>query len=150
MNSSSRAVLRKLLSDQRVLSLAVLVNSKPVTGLLTYVLLPDFSAVLVYVSALARHSQGLHTGAPFSLLIHDQVDDPLQVVRVTFEGEVTAVERGSAEYEQGRELFIGRIPNSEMLFSLGDFTMHSLPLRHGRFVQGFASATDVTADDLSG
>jgi hypothetical protein len=47
VDSSSRAVLRKLIADQRVLSLPVLVDGKPVLGLLAYVPLPDFSALLV-------------------------------------------------------------------------------------------------------
>ena len=149
MDSSSRAVLRKLVVEQRVLSLAVLVDARPVLGLLPYAPLPDFSAVLVHASALARHTQGLRPGAPFSILIHGRVDDPLQVVRVSFEGEVATVEKDSAEYERGRELFLQRLPNSEVLFTLGDFTMYSLPLRHGRFVQGFARAADVGAADLS-
>jgi hypothetical protein len=59
------------------------------------------------------------------------------------------VEKASAEYACGRELFIQRVPNSEVLFTLGDFTMYSLPLRHGRLVQGFARAADVSAADLS-
>jgi hypothetical protein len=76
-------VLRTLIADQQVLSLAVLVDRKPVLGLLPYAPLPDFSAVLVHASALARHTQGLRPGTPFAILIHDRVDDPLQVVRVS-------------------------------------------------------------------
>jgi len=149
VDTGSRAVLRKLIAGQQVLSLAVLVEGKPVLGLLPYVPLPDFSAVLVHASALARHSRGLRPGAPFSILLHDRVDDPLQVVRVSFEGEVATVEKDSAEYQRGRELFIQRFPNSEVLFTLSDFAMHSLPLRQGRLVQGFARAADVSAADLS-
>ena len=149
MDSINRVALRNLISEQRVLSLAVLVDRKPVLGLLPYVPLPDFSAALVHASALARHAQGLGSGAPFSILIHDRVEDPLQVVRVSFEGESATVEKDSAEYEHGRELFLQRFPNSEVLFTLDDFTMYSLPLRHGRFVQGFARAADVDAADLS-
>lgn len=148
MDTSSRAVLRKLITDQQVLSLAVLVDGQPVLGLLPYVPLSDFSAVLVHASALARHTQGLRSGAPFSILVHDPVEDPLQVVRASFEGEVATVEKDSAEYARGRELFIERLPSAEVLFTLGDFTMYSLPLRRGRFVQGFARAADVSAADL--
>jgi len=149
VDSITRTALRNLINEQRVLSLAVLVNAKAVQGLLPYALLPDFSAVLIFASALARHSQGLRSGAPFSILIHDSVDDPLQVARVTFEGEVSVVEQESPEYEHARELFLQRFPNDgEVLFTLGDFTMYSLPLGRGRFVQGFARAVDVSAGDL--
>jgi hypothetical protein len=70
-------------------------------------------------------------------------------IHFSFEGEVVVVEKDSAEYERGRELFLQRLPDSEVLFTLGDFTMYSLPLRRGRFVQGFARAADVGAYDLS-
>jgi len=149
VESITRAALRNLISEQRVLSLAVLIDAKPVQGLLPYALLPDFSAVLIFASALARHSQGLSSDAPFSILIHDRVDDPLQVARASFEGEVSVVAQESPSYERARELFLQRCPNdSEVLFTLGDFTMYSLPLTRGRFVQGFARAVDVGADDL--
>jgi heme iron utilization protein len=148
VDTNGRAVLRKLIADQQVLSLAVLVGDKPVLGLLPYAPLSDFSAVLIHASALARHTQGLYPGAPFSILIHDRVDDPLQVVRVSFEGQVALLEKGSVEYERGRELFLRRLPQAQVLFTLGDFTMYSLPLRQGRFVQGFARAFDVDVTDL--
>ncbi len=149
MDDGSRAVLRNLISDGRVLSLAVLVDGKPVQGLLSYVPLPDFSAVLVCASALARHTKGLRAAAPFSILLYGPVDDPLQVVRVSFEGEVLLLEKNSAEYARGRELFIERLPNAEVLFTLPDFNLYSLPLTHGRFVQGFARAADVSTGDLT-
>ena len=149
MDSSSRTVLRRLIDEQRTLSLAVLIDGKPSAGLLPYAPRLDFSAVLVHASALARHSRGLYSGAPFSILIHDRVDDPFQVVRVTFEGQVETLRKDSVEYEQARELFLQRFPTSDVLFTLGDFTLHSLPLRQGRFVQGFARAVDVGAIDLS-
>lgn len=148
MDSPSRTALQRLITEQKVLSLAVLVDGIPVQGLLAYVPLPDLSAVLIHASSLARHTKGLVAGAPFSILIHDEVTDPLQVVRATFEGEVAIVERDSAEFERGRELFLQRLPNSEVLFTLGDFKMCSLPLARGRFVQGFARAMDVSGDDM--
>ena len=117
-------------------------------ALLPYVPLPDFSAVLIHASALARHTKGLLQGAAYSILIHDRVEDPLQLIRVSFEGQVESGIKDSAEYATSRELFIERFPDGEVLFTLSDFNLYSLPLRHGRFVQGFARAVDVTAADL--
>ncbi len=148
MDNGSRTALRNLIADQRVLALAVLVEGKPTQGLLSYAPLPDFSAVLVTASALARHTQGLRSGAPFSILIHGEVNDPLQVVRASFEGEVQVVDKKSADYSASRELFVGRFPDAEVLFTLPDFNLYSLPLTRGRFVQGFARAADVSAADL--
>lgn len=148
MDSTSRAALRRLITEQKVLSLAVLVDRRPVLGLLAYALQSDFSAVLIHASSLARHTQGLRPGAPFSFLIHDSVIDPLQVVRASFEGAVAIIERGSPDFERGRDLFLRRFPESGVLFTLADFRMCSLPLQRGRFVQGLARAVDVSADDL--
>ncbi len=118
MDSSSRAVLRKLIAAQQVLSLAVLVDGRPVQGLLPYVPLPDFTAVLVHASALASSHTGTPSGSAVLAVDSRRLDDPLQVVRVSFGGEVAAVEKDSAEYARGRELFIERFPGAEVLFTL--------------------------------
>ena len=151
MNDESRRRLNQLLSSQRVLSLSVLIDGLPHIGLLPYALSPGFQGALVHASKLARHSRGLQPGAPFSLLVHapDQPDsDPLQVPRVTLNGEVRVVDRGAAEYPTLRDAYLRRLPEAEVTFGLGDFTLYELQFREGRYVEGFAAAVNVTNEDL--
>ena len=147
MDDRDRALLRELLAHQRVLSLAVLVEGRPYAGLLPFAARPDFSAVLVHASDLARHSKGLVPGAPFGVVIHlpDRVDaDPLQLPRVTLEGTVAALERGTPEYESGRELYLARFPGSAQTFALGDFRLYELAFESGRLIAGFGRARSVS------
>ena len=58
------------LEGQRVLSLAVVINGEPNLGLLPFAVLPDHTGVLVHVSSLARHTQGLTAKAKIAVLIH--------------------------------------------------------------------------------
>jgi hypothetical protein len=151
MDDRDRNLLKELLA-QRVLALGVLVEGKPYAGLLPFAARPDFGALLIHASDLARHSRGLTPGAPFSVVIHlpDRFDaDPLQLPRVTLEGTVSVLERGMPEYESGRELYLGRFPAGARTFQLGDFHLYELGLEGGRLIGGFAQAHTVTAQMLA-
>ena len=151
MDAESRAHLKQLLEGQRVLSLAVLVNQEPTIGLLPFAIVPDHSGVLVHVSSLAKHARGLSPGAGVSILIHqseEAVGDPLQVPRVTLDAEVKELRRGSPEYEDAKTRYLARFPQAAVTFGLGDFKLFVLRFSSGRFVEGFARATDISVDDL--
>jgi putative heme iron utilization protein len=151
MNDTDRALVRELLTQRRVLALALLVNGKPHVGLLPFVLKPDFTGLLIHASRMARHSQGLLPGAPFSALIHsaDTPDaDPLQIPRLTLEGEVHVFERDSPAYSAARTVYLKRLPQSDITFELADFSLYELRLRSARLVAGFARAANVPLDVL--
>jgi putative heme iron utilization protein len=152
VNAENDALLRELLTGQRVLALGVLVEGEPYVGLLPFALKPDFSCAVVHASKLARHTAGLVTGAQFAALIHqtDRGDaDPLQVARVTLQGTVRQLERGTPAWEEGRRLYLRRFPTSEQTFSLGDFELYELRLLRGRLVGGFARAASVSPEMLA-
>ena len=144
--------LRALLLRERVLSLAVLVEGRPLGGVLPYVVTADFGAVLVHASALARHSRGLSAGAPFALTIH-QADhpgaDPLQLPRVSLEGVVEVLERGSDDHREAARRVLDRFPSSAPTFSLGDFGLYRLRFERGRWVGGFAGALSLSPANLA-
>ena len=151
MKVEDRAVLRKLLTDVRVLSLGVLVEGEPYVGLLPFVVTGSFQSVIVHASDLAKHSRGLETGSPFSVLIHgvDAPDgDPLQVARVSISGTVHQVERTDAEYLHLRDAYIDRFPTSERTFMLGDFYLYRLEFERGRLVAGFARAVNLRRESF--
>ena len=152
MKAEDKGVLRKLLTEARVLSLGVLVEGEPYVGLLPFVVGHDFQSVLVHASDLAKHSRGLQEGSPFSLLIHgtDEPDgDPLQVARVTISGTVHQLARTDEEYPRLRDAYIDRFPTSERTFMLGDFYLYKLQFERGRLVAGFARAVNLRPESFA-
>lgn len=146
MQAEELDLLRRLLEEQRMLSLGVLIDGKPYVGLLPFVTRPDFGALVIHASSLARHSRGLVTGAPFGALIHatDRPDrDPLQLPRLSLEGLVRRVPREEAEWADSRDLYIQKYPTSRSVFQLGDFHLYELEIQTGRLIAGFGRITTV-------
>jgi hypothetical protein len=145
------SLVKRLLTDCRVLSLGVLVDGKPHVGLLPFVAATDYRSALVHASQLARHSRGLQPGSPFSVLIHaceEQADDALQVPRVTISGTVQLVAQVDADFETSRQAYIDRFPSAERTFLLGDFNLYRLHFEWGRLVSGFARAITLSPDSF--
>ena len=55
VRDEDRSRLRDLLTGQRLLALGVIVEDQPVVGLVPYAVAPDFGALFVQASRLARH-----------------------------------------------------------------------------------------------
>lgn len=146
MESSDLQLLRRLLTEEKILTLAVVVDGVPVAGVLPFRAEPGLSSLLVHTSALARHSRGLVPGAPFSAAIHLPLApgvDPLQSQRVVLEGEVEAVE--AAELAAVAAAWVDAFPSAAMTVGLGDFLFHRLRLTGGRLIAGFARASGLSA-----
>jgi len=149
MDSEDLSLVKKLLTDCRVLSLGVLVDGKPHVGLLPFVAATDYRSVLIHASQLARHSRGLQPGSPYSALIHankEEQNDALQVPRVSISGTVQLVAQADADFGSSREAFIDRFPSSAQTFHLGDFNLYRLHFEWGRLVSGFARAITLGPD----
>lgn len=136
--------LRRLLTEARILTLAVQPANEVVLGVLPFLAEADLQSLIVHASRLAKHSRGLVVGAPFSVAIHeaDHADaDPLALPRLLAQGAV----EGVAESEQRRleSLWVERFPSAVMTLSLGDFAFHRLRLANGRLIAGFAQAYSV-------
>ena len=146
MDPATLRSLHTLLTSQRVLSLAVLVDGAPETGLLPYALRPDFGAVYVQASGLARHARGLQPGAQVGVLIHasDTPEaDPMQLTRLAVQAVVNVIPRDSDAFTAAGERLVARFPAAAMTLGLGDFSLYELAFGRGRFVQGFARAVNV-------
>ena len=138
--------IREMMTAHRVLSLAVLVDGEPEASLLPFACRPDFGAVYVQASGLARHSRGLQPGARVGVLIHEDDTpeaDPLQVRRMTVPATVSVLDRESGAFAAAREIFVARFPGAEMTLSLGDFNLYELTLGRGRYIAGFAQAFNI-------
>jgi hypothetical protein len=150
LNPEDASVLAALLRE-RVIALGVLVDGAPHVGLLPFAVGKDAAALLVHASGLARHTRGLGKGAPFSALVHASDApgaDPLQIPRVTLQGEVEPLEPGTPEHEDARARYLVRFPESAQTFELPDFGLYALRIGEGRLVVGFARARNVSIGDL--
>ena len=151
MQPEQAAFLRSLLVEQRVLSLAVVADDRPVIGLLPFALSADGRALIIHASRLARHTAGLAEGAPFDALVHEPVTgavDPLQVRRATLRGEVRAFAEHDAARAADRAAYLAKFPNAEPITALGDFAFFRLEITGGRLVSGFGGAINLTARTL--
>lgn len=151
MNTQARAHLKQLLEGQRVLSVAVVIDGEAQIGLLPFSVLPEHTGVVVHVSTLARHTQGLLSGESIAVLIHqseEAVTDPLQVPRLSMKATAVELQRGSRTYEQAKSRFLTRFPDAAITFELADFRLLELHFLEGRYVEGFAKAMDIRPEDL--
>ncbi len=141
MEPSDLALLRDLLTQSRVLSLALVDGARPIAGVSPFLAAPDLTALVVHGSRLSRHVRALSPGLPFSAAIHapDRAElDPLRLPRVLIDGVIGAL--GDAEREEVLPRWVERFPSAAMTVELGDFAFHRLSIRSGRLVAGFGRA----------
>lgn len=151
MQPEQAALLRSLLVEQRVLSLAVVADDRPVIGLLPFALSADGRALIIHASRLARHTAGLAEGAPFDALVHEPVTgdvDPLQVRRATLRGEVRAFVEHDTARAADRAAYLAKVPDAEPITALGDFAFFRLEISGGRLVSGFGGAVNLSSRTL--
>lgn len=151
MSPEDLAVLRSLLSERRQLVIAVLIDGEPAIGLLPFVVTPDWSALVVRASGLARHTKGLLEGAPFDALIarnDDPEQDALQLVRTTLRGRVRVLDREAPETQDLVARYVAAFPSAEMTLDLGDFNTYRLEIEAGRLNTGFGGAINLSRSSL--
>jgi putative heme iron utilization protein len=151
MDREVLVAIRDLLSSNRVLALAVIVDGDPEAALLPYALREDFTGVYVQASGLARHSRGLQPDAHVGVLIHagdNPGSDPMQLPRLTLQAAVRPLVRETDQFVTAAARFIGRFPGAKVTLNLEDFTLYELSFRRGRYVEGFARAFNLGTETL--
>jgi len=144
--------IREMLSARRVLCLAAVIDGEPVASLLPFAAAPDFRAVFVQASALAKHSRALQAGARVGLLVHDNDTedvDALQIPRLSVQATVEVLGRGTEAFDAASKVFVGRLPAATMTLELPDFNLYRLQFSRGRYVAGFAQAYNVGPDTFA-
>ena len=142
MRNEELELLHDLLTGRSMLSLEVLVDGRPYVGMLPFITRPDFGALIIHASSLARHTRGLTPGAPFGALVHAADEpgaDPLQLPRLSLQGTVQRIPRDEVEWAAARDVYIDKYPSSRSIFQLGDFHLYELAIESGRLIAGFGS-----------
>jgi len=145
-----RALLHELVGGQRQAALATLHAGAPAVSMVAYAL-DGAGGLLLHLSALAQHTSDLRASPRAALLIcqpDSGTGNPQLLHRVSIDGVIQEIERGTAEYEAAKAAYLARLPDATITFSLGDFALFRVVPAGGRFVAGFARAYDVAADDL--
>lgn len=151
MEIKEQSQLARLIRGQRWAALATLKEGAPLASMVAYVAEPDFSGFLLHLSSLSAHTKNLLSDPRASLVISESdtgSGDPQTLARLTISGHAEEIPRDDAEYAKARDLYIKRLPSSEMLFGFGDFLLFRLLPKEARYVGGFARAISLTASKL--
>src|SRR5215211_4830807 len=140
MDQQSEQTLARLIRSTRIAALGTLHDSAPNLAMVAYSFAEDFSAFYIHVSKLGKHTTDMEAEPRVSLLIIETDDhrlDPQTLVRLSLRGIAEVLLRTDKGYFQVKKLYLERFPESEQLFSLGDFNLWRITPKGGRFVAGF-------------
>lgn len=142
--------LMRLLRGQRWACLATQCDEGPYVSWVAFVAEEDFSALILHLSRLARHTRNLETDPRVSLALSepDEGGDPQLLARLTLQGTVAAVPSEHPDYERFKALYLARLPAAGKLFQFSDFSLYRFEPQVGRYVEGFAGSHTVNAEKL--
>ncbi len=151
MDPASELALARLIRNTRIAALATLHAGEPNLAMVAVAFESDFSAFYIHVSKLGKHTGDMEKDPHVSLLITETDDgraDPQTLARASIQGTAAPVPRTDPHYEQIKHTYLERFPESEPLFSFGDFKLWRITPTSGRFVAGFARAFNLVPDAL--
>lgn len=151
MDAQSEKLLAQIIRNTRIAALSTLRDEEPLSSMVAFVPLEDFSAFYIHVSRLAQHTVDMKKKKQVSLLITETDDgraDPQTLARVSIRCSAEMLENGAPGYTPIKELYLARFPASEEIFKLDDFNFWRLRPKGGRYVAGFAKAYNVTVETL--
>ena len=151
MDTQSEQSLARLIRSTRVAALGTLHDGEPNLAMVAYAFAEDFSAFYIHVSRLSKHTADMERDPRVSLLITETADrriDPQTLARLSLRGTAEILPRTDPGYAQVRQLYLAHFPESEQLFSLGDFNLWKITPKGGRFVAGFARAFNLVPETL--
>ena len=145
------ASLASLLRSQRIAALGTLREGVPFVSMVPYAEAADLSAFYLHLSRLAVHTQAIHSDPRVGLMI-SQPDlgsgDPQTLARVSIQGEAAIVAKDSPDFGGVKALYLGKFPNSELNFGLGDFDLYRITPRSGRYVADLGKIYDLREEDF--
>jgi heme iron utilization protein len=145
VDSDTSALLRKLITKERIAHLATLRGGAPMASMTLFMPEPDFSAFYVHVSRLAWHTQDMMQDARVALSVAEADDgraDPFTLMRVTIRGDAARIEDGP------KDAWLKRFPEQTINFQLADFSFWKVVPRDARFVAGFGKIHNISAKEL--
>ena len=151
MDQQSEQTLSRLIRSTRIAALGTVGDGGPNLAMVAYAFTEDFSAFYIHVSKLGKHTADMEANPRVGLLITETDDrraDPQTLARVSIRGTAEILPRTEPGYAQVRNIYLTRFPESEQLFSLGDFNLWKITPKGGRFVAGFGQAFNLVPEAL--
>jgi len=139
------SALARLIRTQRIAHLATLRQGAPMASMTLYLPAPDFGAFHVHVSRLAWHTQDMLQDARVALSIAETDDgraDPFTLMRLSIRGTALQLKEGP------KDAWLARFPEQAINFTLADFSFWEITPRDARFVAGFGSIHNLSAEQL--
>jgi putative heme iron utilization protein len=147
VDTGAARLLKTLILKERICHLATLRGGAPMASMTLYLPSADFGAFYVHVSRLAWHTQDMLQDGHVALSIAETDDkraDPFTLLRVTVRG---------AARDLGRDIslkstWLTRFPEQAINFQLADFSFWEITPRDARFIAGFGSIHNLSAEQL--
>lgn len=136
----------------RTAVLVTLRNGRPFGSHVPYIFGSDWSRAYLHLSRLALHTQHLLADPHVSLFIAEPdgpEKNPLALRRLNLQGEAAIPSPDAPTYDEIKQRYLERFPQSEMMFGFGDFALWELRLEEAHFVLGFGQAFVSTATNPS-
>ncbi len=151
MDAATSLLLRKLIFKERVAHLGTLRGGAPMVSMTLYLPQRDFAAFHVHVSRLAWHTQDMLHDARVALSIGESDDgraDPFTLARVTIRGDAVQIQNNDPVFQNLKSAWLERFPEQAINFELADFSFWRIAPRDARFVAGFGSIHNISAQEL--
>ncbi|QIR35784.1 HugZ family protein [Tolypothrix sp. PCC 7910] len=112
----------------------------------------DSYNIYIYISGLVTHTKNLYDNPRISVLFIEDENQAHQIFarrRLSFDCTATLIERETDHWQKIVERFQNRFGEIiEVFRGLADFRIFKLTPSQGRFVVGFGSAYNISADNL--
>jgi putative heme iron utilization protein len=149
-SSEDQALLRRLIDERPIATLATLHGGDPAVSMVPFVLWRG-TRLLIHVSGLATHTRDMLRHPRVALLVAAEPDaqtPPQAVPRVAFTCEALPLAKEGSDYGEARAAYLQRFPDAEITFGLADFALFALKPVSARLVAGFARAQGLVGDPL--
>lgn len=150
MTPTQADTLRQLLEQQETAALGTLHRGEPFVSMVPYALLPAGRGLVIHVSRLSTHTADMQQHPGVSVLVcavREPGVAPQGLARATLQGDARFCAETTGEYTDARAAYVARYPDSEPMFSFGDFSLVVIVPRSVRVVGGFAQAWTASASD---
>ena len=151
MDSVSEQSLARLIRSTRLAALGTMHDGEPNLAMVAVAVESDFSAFYIHVSKLGKHTGDMQNDPHVSLLFTESDDgrpDPQTLARVAIQGSAEMIPRTDPQYAHIHHIYLTRFPESEQMFSLGDFNLWRIRPKGGRFVAGFGKTFNLVPESL--
>lgn len=139
-------VVLELLTTHPIAALGTLHSDEPFVSMVPYAVSPAAGTLIIHVSSLATHTGDMLKAPAVSLMVMGAPDPQVPrraLPRITLQCRAEQCPTSAPQYDEARQHYLARFPETQELFGFGDFSLFVLTPRHMRFVGGFGQATSV-------